>query len=184
MRLRNLYVQHLWLHPSGIVFWQSGELALGMATTLICQDVRRRRYWPVRVTASASCTQTKGAENGGEKQTDQKIISWVVGLPVAIIAISEPIDSGGVGSRQSQCWRSYCSLTACSTNYPELKSQKGDLAMKIHVNASAELVTVHSAEPIQLGMVAGCASWTTAGFDKSVKAASSCGFSTKRMKVD
>lgn len=44
------------------------------------------------MTASTLVRKTKELKNGSEKQTDQKIISWVVGLPAAIIAMSEPTD--------------------------------------------------------------------------------------------
>ncbi len=145
--------------------------------------MRARRYSTSTSDCEHSCTQTR--LKMAAKTNESRIISWVVGLPAAIIWQSEPtnLPLGGCSSRQSRCWRSYCSLTACSTKLSRIKIAKEILAMKIRKRDTVcELVTVHKRKPINRVIdEAAQVEDTFHDFDKSVKAAEMiCGFSTKR----
>lgn len=53
---------------------------------------RRRYSTSTRVTASTLVRKRKELKMAAKNKQIKKIISWVVGLPAAIIAISEPTD--------------------------------------------------------------------------------------------
>lgn len=53
---------------------------------------RRRYLTSMRVTASTLVRKRKELKMAAKNKQIKKIISWVVGLPAAIIAISEPTD--------------------------------------------------------------------------------------------